>query len=593
MSGRILPAAGVPRFRRAAPAVALVFLLALMGLPETAGAQYTQAPPPAAYALQNVTVVTADGSRQPGTTLVVRDGLIEAMGADVTVPEDARVLEGDSLMVYPGFVDAAGELEIDFPEAGDEDREISSWNLPRDVAGFQPHRRAADHIVVEQNPLESLRKQGVIAAAIHPGDAMMPGRSAFVLFRTDASEPRDVVLDPEVGSVLAFDGARGYPSTLFGLIAFMRQAFLDAEQRGQVESAYASRSSGLSVPRWDPDYEVLRGMAGGEVRTFFRAENSRDIRHALDLARQFDLRLTIVGGDEAWRVADELAARDVPVLVSLDFPTPERWEPEEDSGEEARPDTAGAAGEGEVAEARDAEAPQEETAELEPEVQREKERIENAYRNAGRLVEAGVQVALTSDDGEADLREGVRKAIEYGLSEEAALRALTSVPANMFGHGALTRIRQGAAANFQVTSGPVFDEDTEVRYVFVDGRLQVGAEPGAEPEEAPAANVSGTWEITIETGQGTFEGTASLEQSEDGTVGGTFSSQMGEMDVESGVVSGEEFSFTLTVSAGGEEMELSFTGTVEGQEISGTGSGPFGSFTWEAERTGGGPGGAR
>lgn len=592
MSGRILPAARVPRFRRAAPAAALAFLLALTGLPETAGAQYTEAPPPAAYALQGVTVIGADGSRQAGMTLVVRDGLIEAMGADVAVPEDARVLEGDSLMVYPGFVDAAGELEVAFPEVDDEDREISSWNPPRDVAGFQPHRRAADHLVVEEKALEDLRKQGVIAAAIHPGDAMMPGRSAFVLLRTDASEARDVVLDPEAGSVLAFDRARGYPSTLFGLIAFMRQAFLDAEQRGRVESAYASRASGLTVPRWDPDYEVVRGMAGGEVRTFFRAENPRDIRHALDLARQFDLRLTILGGDEAWRVADELAARDVPVLVSLDFPTPQRWEPEEDSGEEAESDSAAAAGEQEAAEAREAEAAQE-SEELEPEVQREKERIENAYSNAGRLVEAGVDVALTSGGGEADLREGVRKAIEYGLPEDAALRAVTSVPAAMFGHGALARVRQGAAANFQVTSGPIFDEDTEVRYVFVDGRLQIGKEPGAEPEEAPAANVSGTWDLTIEAGQGSLEGTATLEQAEDGTVSGTFSSEMGEMDVERGVVSAEEFSFTLTVTAGGEEMELSFTGTVEGEEISGTGSGPFGSFTWEAKRTGGGPGGER
>ena len=583
MSGRILPAACVPRSWRAAPAAALVFLLALTALPETAGAQYTQAPPPAAYALQNVTVVSADGARQPGMTLVVRDGLIEAMGADVTVPEDARVLEGDSLMVYPGFVDAAGELEVAFPEAGDEDREITSWNPPRDVAGLLPHRRIADHLVAEEKPLEDLRKQGVIAAAVHPDDAMMPGRSAFVLLRTGADGPRDLVLDPEVGSVMAFEGARAYPSTLFGMIAYMRQAFLDASHQGEAEAAYASRGSGLTVPRWDPDYEVLRRISGGELRTFFRAENVRDIRHALNLADQFDLRLTIVGGREAWRAADELAAGDVPVLVSLDFPTPERWKPEAEE-EETPPDSAAAEG---------AEAEAEQAEELEPEVLREKERIENAYRNAGRLVEAGVTVALTSGDGGAELREGARKAVEYGLSEDAALRALTSTPASMFGHGALTRIRRGAAANFQVTSGPVFAEDTEVRYVFVDGRLQIGQEPGAEPEEAPAVNVGGAWDITVETSQGSFEGTATLEQEDDGTVSGTFSSQMGEMDVADGVVSGDTFSFTLSVTAGGQEMELSLSGTVEGDSMSGTGSGPFGSFTWEAERTGGGPGGLR
>jgi hypothetical protein len=586
--------------RPGAVAVAgLLLALALIGSPGAAEAQYSEVPAPAAYALEDVTVVQADGSRQAGVTVVVRDGLVETLEPGAPVPDDAKLLEGDSLFVYPGFVDAAGELEVAFPEIDTDRSEVTSWNPPRPVAGFQPHLQAAHHLELEEGDLESLRKQGVIAAAIHPDGAVMPGQSAFVLFRTDASEARDVVLDPVVGSVLAFSGARAYPSTLFAMIAFMRQAFLDAGHRGGVQQAYASGPSGMSVPRWDPDYEVLRRMAGGGLRTYFRANNARDIRHALDLADQFDLRMAIVGGEEAWRVADRLASSDVPVLVSLDFPTPERWDPEEaeESGETEEPETGAEAGDAqegaEEQEAEEQEAVEQEAEELEPQVLREKERIEDVYRNAGRLVEAGVTVALTSGDGGAELREGARKAIEYGLSENVALQALTTTPASLFGRTSLTRIEPGMAANFQVTSAPVFDEDAEVRYVFVDGRLQVGAEPGAEPEEPPATDVTGTWEVTIETGQGSFEGTSTMEQSDEGTVTGTFTAEMGEMQIRNGVVSGHDISFTLVVDAGGEQMELSLTGTVEGDEISGSGSGPFGSFTWEAERTGGGPGGDR
>ncbi|NIR43086.1 MAG: hypothetical protein GWM93_04135, partial [Gemmatimonadetes bacterium] len=84
--------------------------------PGDATGQFNDPPAPAAYALQGVTVVTADGRRSDGVTLVVRDGRIQALGPNVTVPADARVLEGDSLVVYPGFVDADGEAGYEFPE---------------------------------------------------------------------------------------------------------------------------------------------------------------------------------------------------------------------------------------------------------------------------------------------------------------------------------------------------------------------------------------------------------------------------------------------------------------------------------------------
>lgn len=605
MSGSIAPARR-DRIRPEAAATALTstFLLAfgLMTLPGTAVAQYTEPPPPAAYALENVTVVRADGSRQPGLTLVIRDGLIQAMGTDVTVPEDARPLEGDSLFVYPGFVDADGAAEFELPEEEVERSEVASWDPPRSASGFMPHRRVARHLKATGSDLEDERKKGVVAAAVHPEDAMMPGQTAVLLFREDAEDPRQLVLDPAAGSVLAFESGSAYPGTLFGMIAFMRQAFLDANRRADVGAAYASRPSGMTAPHWDPDYQVLRNMSTGGLTTFFRAENYRDIGHALDLAGRFGLDLVILGGAEAWRVAPRLRNAGVPVLVSLDFPKAQRWKPEKEEEPEEEPEEEQEEeeepGSGEAPEAEEAptepaarDAPEREAQreaggeELEPEVQREKERLERRYRNAARLAEAGVTFALTSGGGDAELREGVRKAMEYGLSEADALRAVTSTPATLLGIEPVVRIRSGHAANFQVTTGPVFDEDTDVRYVFVDGALQVGKEPGAEPEEPPAANLTGTWEIEIETSQGTFTVTGEIEQ-EGAAFEGTLSSDFGELQVEEGVVSGTDVSFTITVDAGGQTMQLTFNGTVEGDTISGTGSAPFGSFTWEGEKTG-------
>lgn len=553
-------------------------------------AQHAEPPPAAAHALRGVTVVGPDGSQREGRTLVVRDGLLASVSADTAVPADARLLEGDSLFVYPGLVDAEGDARFEFAgsddgDAGDDGGEAPGWNPPRDVQGFQPHRRAVDALTVTAADLEGAREAGVVASASHPDDGLAPGRGVLLLHRLEAEASRDLVLRPELGPVLAFDGARGYPGTLMGVIAFLRQGFADAGHRARLAAAHADDPAGMTAPGWDPDLEVLERAAAGEVAVYFRADRAEDIRRVLDLSGELGFRPVIVGGEEAWKVADRLREADVPVLVSLDFPTAQRWDPdeaaeaEEEPEGEIPPDTV-EGGEGDPAAA--------DTAELPPEVTREKRRLEDAYANAGRLHEAGVRFALTSGGGDAELLEGARKAVAYGLPETAAVRALTATPAGLLGAPWLTRVGQGQAATFIVADGPLLEEDTEILYTFVEGRLQRGAEPGEEPEEPPAADVTGTWAMEVEGEMGSFEVDLELEQ-EGASFEGSASGQFGTLDVDDGLVSGTDVSFTIVVDAGGETLELSFTGTVEGDTMSGSGSGPpeMGSFSWEASRTAG------
>lgn len=567
-------------------AVTLPLLLPLSPL----SAQHEESPPAAAYALRGVTLVGADGTRREGMTLVVRDGLLASVSADTAVPADARLLEGDSLLVYPGLVDADGEARFTFPGSDDgEDEEDGesdpppAWDPPRDVQGFLPHRRAADALDVSEDDLEDPREAGVVASASHPSEGLAPGRGVLLLHRLAWRSSRELVVRPDLGPVLAFDAAgRRYPSTLFGVMALLKQRFADAEHHARLAAAHAEDPAGMTAPGWDPDLEVLSRAAAGEVPVYFRADRAEDIRRVLELSGELGFRPVIVGGEEAWTVGDRLAAAEVPVLVSLDFPTPKRWDPDDaGSAEETPSDTAG--GDAAAGSAQ----------ELEPEVEREKRRLEAVYANAGRLHAADVRFALTSGGGEADLREGARRAVEYGLPEAAALRALTATPAELLGAPWLARVGQGRAATFVVTDGPLLAEDSEVRYTFVEGRLQRGAEPGREPEEPPAADLTGAWDMDVEGSMGSFEIDLELEQ-EGAEFDGTASGPFGTLDVEDGLVSGSDVSFTIVVDAGGETLELSFSGTVEGDSMSGSGSGPpeMGSFSWEASRTSG-PGSSR
>ncbi len=428
----------------------VISALVAWAAPSPAFAQYEAVPPPSAYVLENVTLIQGDGTQEEGVAVVVRRGVVEAFGPEITVPPDTRVLEGESLHVYPGLVDAFGRAPLEIPGPNRDD-EVLSWDPPRDAQGFTPHRQAARFLSGHGGDLVEERRSGIVAQAVFPNLGLMPGQGSLLLHRQDADAPRDLVLRPSVGAAIQLQGASGaYPSTLFGVMAFLRQAFLDADHHGLRLAESQNGTSEGSPPAADEDYEVLRTIAAGDLPVYFRADGAEDVRRALALSDELGFEVVIVGGGEAWRAADELRDRGVTVVVSVDFPEPRDWDPDED-GDREEPD---------------------------PSAERERERLEGIYRNAAVLREAGVEVALTSDRGAGDLRAGARKAVEYGLPEEEALRALTSVPAELVGAPELGRISTGGGATFIVTNGPLLDEETEIVYTFVAGFPEEG--PGIE-----------------------------------------------------------------------------------------------------------------
>jgi hypothetical protein len=538
----------------------LALLAFALARPGGLAAQFNDPPAPAAYALQGVTVVQADGSTLAGVTLVVRGDRIEAMGAEVQVPADAKLLEGDSLYVYPGIVDAHGEADYEFPEIEIDRSGIASWNPPRHVQSFMPHRRVVDYLTATGDDVANQRKSGVVAAAIHPEGRLMPGRGTVLVFRADSETPAGLVAQPELGPLMTLQGAPGvYPSALFSVIAFYRQMFEDAGHQAAHMRAFDRDPASVPPPVWDADMEVVRSLMGGGTLAFFAVDLARDIHRVLKLADEYDFRPIIVGGEEAWKSADELVAADVPVLVSLDFPEPERWEPGNDNGDEEE--------------------------ELDAAALREKQRIEDIYANAGRLAAAGVRIALTSGGGKADMLEGARKAIEYGLSEQDALNALTATPASFFDIDYMARVRTRGPATFVVTDAPLFDEEMEIRYVFVEGAMEKGREARAAGEE-PAVDMTGTWDVDIDAEGQSIAAKMTVTQ-EGASFEGTMTTPFGEAEVQDGLVSGNDVSFTIVISAGGETIEVEMTGTVEGDRGSGSGDSPDGSFTWTAKRASG------
>lgn len=547
--------AGLARMGVIAAAAALAF-------PVTADAQYEDVPRPAAYALENVTVVRADGGVDENVTIVVRGALIEAMGSNVTVPADAERVAGDSLVVYPGLIDGAGDADYERPDPDIDRNRIEIWNAPRVIQGFMPARRLVAQLTAIGEDLAAQRKEGIVAAAVHPAGAMMPGRGALLLHRVDATIPEQLVLRPELGPAFTLQPAPGvYPGTLFGVMAYFRQAFEDARHHGARLAAHRDGPRGMTAPAYDPDYAVLRETLDG-LPVYFEADRAADILRVVRLADEYGFQPVIVGGGEAWKVAEALETRDIPVLVSTDFSTPRRWDPEADTSD----------------------------APLDPAAEREKRDMEDRYANAGRLAEAGVTFALTSG-GSGKILDGARKAVEYGLSETDALTALTSTPARIFDVPWIPELGEGLPATFVVASGPLFAEDTRVTATFVEGWLEEGATARAGGDPDAAVAFGGEWEMEIDAQGQRMDGVLSIEQ-EGATFTGTMTMQGMILQLVDGVIDGSAISVTAVMDQGGQTMEIEITGTVEGDQASGEAdAGPLGVARWTAERTA--PGGAR
>ncbi|MDA2914506.1 amidohydrolase family protein, partial [Acidobacteriia bacterium AH_259_A11_L15] len=358
--------------------------------------------------------------------------------------------------------------------------------------------------------------------------------------------PREMVVKTPVAlriNLQPLPGFWSFPSSLMGVLAYVKQVYLDARHYDQAWSLYENDPRGRQRPSYDRTLEPIRESLAENWPVLIPGNRTIEIRRALELGEDVDARTLLYGGQQGYEIAEELARNNIPVLVSLKWPE----KPKDADPEAVTP------------------------------LRVLRFRV-NAPTTPAAFEQAGVRFAFYSGGlgSPTEIMKNARKAIEKGLSPQQALRAFTLSPAEIFGVAdRLGSLEPGKIANLVVTDGDLFGEKTKVKMVFIDGRKFETREPG-RPEEPPTVDLTGRWELTVSTPQGPQEMTADLTMEEDGTLTGTIISPRGERPLTSGWVSGNKFSFTLTITMGPRTLEATYTGTVEGNEMSGTVSmGPF------------------
>jgi len=518
------------------------------------------------------------------------------------LPAGAKSFEGKGMLVQPGFIDTwttagvnAPAPTIDQDEAVSVSSDVRSSMRAANRKGIAPSFRASDVVDFGADGAGAWRSDGFGVVLAAPSGDLLSGHGVLCVSR--CGPRRELILNSEVFQFGEFSArGGGYPSTLMGYFAQLRQFFYDAARQEQLEKRYAA---GASDPRpvWDAEFAAGSKLLAGRELYVVQANNAGDVERWIRLADEFGLRLAIAGGSGAWRHAAVLKKRGIPVLLDMDFGEEVDDPNAKDEESEELIDGPQADEEPEDAAAVDEPAAVEEGAEEEADedvwhyeepaaLKAERRRLwEKKRDNAKLLIEGGVRVLFaTGDRKPKDMMADLHTAVEAGLDREAVRRALTTDAARFLGLSEhLGEVSVGRDATFGIWTVDPLDEDAALAFMVVDGRVEEFevAEPGTGPDEG--VDASGTWTVSVDSEDAPDDSTLTLEMNDEGAVTGTLS-LVSPMDGETmstpvkGSVSGSKLTLDASLDMGDFALGIKIEVELSGDAFSGTSAwaGPWG-----------------
>lgn len=394
--------------------------------------------PPGAgtHALVGARIVVAPGRSLPSGTVVLRDGVIAAVGSNVATPPEARIWNLEGKTLYPGLLDAW------VPRAWPEEKGDAAPQGTHPNAAVRPERDVVAHLR-DAAQWKALRAAGFTTALVVPEGGVLRGRGAIANLGDDA---RASLLARDAVQAVRLEVPRGqgdvYPESVMGVVALFRQTLLDARWHRQAHAAYRANPA-QARPAFDASLAALEPAAHGETAVAFECEHLLDAIRARRLAEELGLRAWLVGSGEEYQRLAELRERPLPIVLPVAFPE--------------RP-AVGKEGDDRTVTLADL------------------RHWDAAPANPARLAEAKLTFALTSfrQKEPAKLWGAIARAIDAGLSADAALAALTSTPAELLGlSGRAGSIEPGKMANLVVVDGDLFVAEPKIEAVWIDGRRYV------------------------------------------------------------------------------------------------------------------------
>ncbi|NOZ75139.1 MAG: amidohydrolase family protein [FCB group bacterium] len=467
-------------------------------------------------------------------TLLIRDGHIQAVGRAVDIPADATVLDVKGAHVYPGFIESWLELT---PEEESSTKHTDHWNDQ-----VRADRRAVDRFDPKAKAVTDLQKAGFTTAQVVLNTGIFTGSSGVC--QLDAT---GTVLKPDLAQVIRFQyggwSSKGYPNSLLGCIALIRQSLYDADWYDRAWTLYRKYPDRNSIPEVNESLAALERSVKQPAPFLFTTGDELAALRAGKIAREFSLNLWIKGSGYEYRRLKDLAAAAPLVIAPVNYP--------------AKPDVA------DPYRALQYSTEQLKHWDLMPD-------------NLLRMRQVGILFTLTSAGTSSPdvFRQNLIRSVERGLPVEDALSALTIVPAKAMGlEDQLGRLAPGLLANLVISDGDYFDSEATLLAVWIGGEEIPLKEP--QPE-----TLAGDWSLESPDFSATLH------------FSGTGASLTATLDLPDSTIAlrnvhldGDHLTWTLTLPEEGDSL-YQFTGYVSDSTARGTYLTPTGrSATWTARQT--------
>lgn len=377
-------------------------------------------------AITGGTVYPVSGAPIQNGTVLIRDGKIVAVGADVAVPSDAQRVDASGKIVTPGLIDASTQLGL--VEIGGEPttRDANA----RGTGGVAASFRSWDGLNSESVLWTPARNEGITSVVVAPAGGLVAGQASIVDL-VDGKGAQMIRRAP-VAMVAQLENPRGAETNARGELIGKLRTLLEDVKFYQTHRVDYDRSASRSLTATRADLEAMIPVVEGRLPLAITADRVDDIEAALRLAKEFNLKIIIVGGAEAWLAANDLAAAHVPVIAGAMNNIPTSFET-----------------------------------------------LNQRQENVGILSKAGVPVAIIGNNGDGDeelfnvrnVKYEAGNAVAYGMTHDAALRALTLTPAELFGVADhVGSLQVGRDANVVVWSGDPFEFSTRAEHVYIHGQ---------------------------------------------------------------------------------------------------------------------------
>lgn len=527
------------------------------------------APVTRTYAITNVNIIQGPGRKIDMGTVLIKDGLITGAGKGLAIPPEAIVIKADSMYVYAGFIDGLARVGVTKPkEETSRERIQNPGNPPPEKAGITPQNDVRNLLNPADKAIEDYRGAGFTAAQVVPYGVLLPGSASVIQL---SGKPADeIVLANKSAFYSELTSNQGvYPGTILGIMAKWRELYRQAEQAHAYEGMYASNRTGLERPASDRVLEAFYPVIDKRTPVLFKADKILDAHRVLTLQYDLKFNLTIANLKEGWDVINKIKANNAKVFLSLDLPE-EVKEEKKDAKKESKPETIN----------------DKEKAVLE---KRKADFIAKYDGQAAAFQKAGVKFGFASIDVKtSNVQANLRRMIKAGLTEDQALAALTTSPAELLGMSdRLGTIDNGKIANLTVSDKPYFTEKAKVRYVFIDGQPYKMEIKDTKKDAGGKAEIVGTWSVTVETPQGKNSSTVTFTK--DGSnYSGKVTSPMatGPIEMKKVELEGTSLKYSYTFTMGGSQtINVEVDATVDGETYAGTANvGSFGNFSIEAKK---------